>query len=92
MSGGLAPDPPPQDIRWHFVGHLQSNKARPLLTGCPLLATVETVDSASLADRLCQGLPTRSNLQPARPPETPPPARGGERGCSKPSPPRRGFA
>uniref|UniRef100_A0A383WD70 Alanine racemase N-terminal domain-containing protein n=1 Tax=Tetradesmus obliquus TaxID=3088 RepID=A0A383WD70_TETOB len=42
----------PGDIRWHFIGHLQSNKARALLEGVPGLACVQTVDSAKLADRL----------------------------------------
>lgn len=42
----------PGDIRWHFIGHLQSNKARALLEGVAGLACVQTVDSAKLADRL----------------------------------------
>eukprot|EP00882_Tetradesmus_deserticola_P003875 GHRQ01004099.1.p1 GENE.GHRQ01004099.1~~GHRQ01004099.1.p1 ORF type:complete len:255 (+),score=89.83 GHRQ01004099.1:556-1320(+) len=42
----------PADIRWHFIGHLQSNKAKPLLEGVPGLACVQTVDSSKLADRL----------------------------------------
>ena len=35
----------PADIRWHFIGHLQSNKVKQLLTAVPGLAAVETVDS-----------------------------------------------
>lgn len=42
----------PGDIRWHFIGHLQSNKAKALVEGVPNLAMVETLDSAKLADRL----------------------------------------
>lgn len=42
----------PPDVRWRFVGHLQSNKAKPLLAGVPHLAAVETVDSAKLATLL----------------------------------------
>eukprot|EP00891_Asterochloris_glomerata_P003760 jgi/Astpho2/3760/fgenesh1_pm.00060_%23_21_t len=42
----------PQDIRWHFIGHLQSNKAKALLDGVPNLAAVETVDSEKLANKL----------------------------------------
>ncbi|KAJ9689671.1 hypothetical protein PVL29_012384 [Vitis rotundifolia] len=34
----------PEDIEWHFIGNLQSNKVKPLLTGVPNLAVVETVD------------------------------------------------
>eukprot|EP00899_Mesostigma_viride_P021263 jgi/Mesvir1/29138/Mv18435-RA.1 len=42
----------PKDISWHFIGHLQSNKAKTLLEGVPNLAMIETVDSAKLADKL----------------------------------------
>jgi pyridoxal phosphate enzyme (YggS family) len=42
----------PRDVVWHFIGTLQSNKAKELLRGVPLLSCVETVDSAKLADRL----------------------------------------
>jgi pyridoxal phosphate enzyme (YggS family) len=42
----------PADVRWHFIGHLQSNKARALVEGVPGLAMVETVDSEKLASRL----------------------------------------
>jgi pyridoxal phosphate enzyme (YggS family) len=34
------------DLRWHFIGHLQSNKAR-LIVGC--LSMLHTIDGASLA-------------------------------------------
>lgn len=42
----------PQDIRWHFIGHLQSNKAKEIVTGIPGLDYVETVDTTKLADKL----------------------------------------
>jgi PLP dependent protein len=42
----------PRDIEWHFIGHLQSNKAKALLEGVPNLAMVETVDSEKLAKKL----------------------------------------
>jgi pyridoxal phosphate enzyme (YggS family) len=42
----------PSDVRWRFIGHLQSNKARALVEGVPGLVAVETVDSAKLADKL----------------------------------------
>jgi hypothetical protein len=45
-------DKAPSDIKWHFIGHLQSNKAKALLGGVPNLSMLETVDSAKLADRL----------------------------------------
>ncbi|MCD7450105.1 hypothetical protein HAX54_003523 [Datura stramonium] len=44
------------DIEWHFIGNLQSNKVKPLLTGVPNLAMVETVDDEKIANQLdCGG-------------------------------------
>ncbi|XP_038219468.1 pyridoxal phosphate homeostasis protein [Zerene cesonia] len=40
-----------KDIKWHFIGHLQTNKINKLLQS-PNLYIVETVDSAKLADNL----------------------------------------
>lgn len=40
-----------KDIKWHFIGHLQTNKVNKLL-GSPKLFMVETVDSEKLADNL----------------------------------------
>eukprot|EP00667_Euglena_gracilis_P012121 EG_transcript_12425 len=42
----------PSDVQWHFIGHLQSRKAKPLVRGCPNLAVVETVDSVKVASLL----------------------------------------
>lgn len=42
----------PEDIEWHFIGHLQSNKAKSLLAGVPNLAMVETVDDEKIANHL----------------------------------------
>ena len=42
----------PADIRWRFIGHLQSNKVKALLEGVPSLSCIETVDSVKLADKL----------------------------------------
>ncbi|MEZ4405968.1 MAG: YggS family pyridoxal phosphate-dependent enzyme [Polyangiales bacterium] len=36
-------------LRWHFIGHLQTNKARAI---APFVATVHTVDSPRLASEL----------------------------------------
>jgi hypothetical protein len=41
-------------IRWHFIGHLQRNKARALLD-VPALALIHGVDSVSLAKALDKG-------------------------------------
>ncbi|KAF7831358.1 pyridoxal phosphate homeostasis protein [Senna tora] len=42
----------PQDIEWHFIGHLQSNKAKLLMSGVPNLAMVESVDNQKVANHL----------------------------------------
>jgi len=41
----------PEDIEWHFIGHLQGNKAK-LIVNIPNLAMVETVDNLKLAKTL----------------------------------------
>ena len=42
----------PKDIRWHFIGHLQSGKANRLIRDVPNLAVIETVDTLKLATKL----------------------------------------
>lgn len=42
----------PEDIEWHFIGNLQSNKVKALITGVPNLAMVETVDDEKIANHL----------------------------------------
>jgi hypothetical protein len=42
----------PSDVKWHFIGHLQSNKAKKLVVDVPNLSIVETVDSHKLAKKL----------------------------------------
>ena len=42
----------PEDIQWHFIGHLQSNKARMLIDGGVNLYMIESVDSLKLANKL----------------------------------------
>ena len=42
----------PKDIKWHLIGHLQSNKALSLVRDVPNLYMVETVDSLRIADHL----------------------------------------
>lgn len=39
----------PSDIRWHFIGHLQSNKVRKVV---PLVSVIHSVDSVSLLDKI----------------------------------------
>ncbi|KAG0489347.1 hypothetical protein HPP92_007896 [Vanilla planifolia] len=42
----------PDDINWHFIGHIQSNKVKPLLAAVPNLDMVESVDSEKIAIQL----------------------------------------
>ncbi|XP_067944279.1 pyridoxal phosphate homeostasis protein-like [Watersipora subatra] len=39
------------EIKWHFIGHLQSKNVRKLLE-CPNLDMIETIDSEKIADRV----------------------------------------
>lgn len=52
----------PHSIRWHFVGKLQSNKAK-LLAAIPNLYLIETLDSVKAAQALQKAL---SNLETKR--------------------------
>lgn len=45
----------PDDVVWHFIGHLQSNKAKALVAGVPNLAVLETLDTVKLANKLQVG-------------------------------------
>ena len=42
----------PQDVVWHFIGHLQSNKAKALVADVPNLSVLETLDTSKLATKL----------------------------------------
>jgi PLP dependent protein len=49
----------PSDIKWHFIGHLQTNKCKKLLTEVQNIYVVETVDSLKLAlqlNKVCETL------------------------------------
>ena len=42
----------PGDIQWRFIGHLQSNKAKDIVSKVPSLVAIETIDSESLATKV----------------------------------------
>ncbi|XP_038691211.1 pyridoxal phosphate homeostasis protein-like isoform X2 [Tripterygium wilfordii] len=42
----------PEDIEWHFIGHLQSNKVKTLLAGVSNLSMFEGVDNEKIANQL----------------------------------------
>src|SRR5690349_5126857 len=41
----------PKDVKWHFIGHLQSNKCK-LLASIPNLVLVQTIDGKNKAKEL----------------------------------------
>lgn len=45
----------PREIRWHFIGALQTNKCKPLAEQIPNLWCVESVDTGKKADQLEKG-------------------------------------
>ncbi|MEI8198102.1 MAG: YggS family pyridoxal phosphate-dependent enzyme, partial [Phycisphaerae bacterium] len=47
------PLPPPEQIVWHMIGHLQRNKVKPVL---PLVRCIHSVDSLRLADEIQAGV------------------------------------
>uniref|UniRef100_A0A0W0EUN8 Pyridoxal phosphate homeostasis protein n=1 Tax=Moniliophthora roreri TaxID=221103 RepID=A0A0W0EUN8_MONRR len=53
----------PNDIRWHFIGTLQSNKAK-LVSSIPNLHTVQTISSSKIADALNKALPEERTKTP----------------------------
>lgn len=49
VGGGGPAGPMPDKIRWHMIGHLQRNKAKPLI---PFVHLIHSVDSLRLAEEL----------------------------------------
>ncbi len=41
----------PKDIKWHFIGHIQTNKVKKLVN-VENLVLIETIDSEKLAKKL----------------------------------------
>ncbi len=41
----------PDDVRWHFIGHLQTNKVRQIIGKCALIESVDSERLLSLIDR-----------------------------------------
>merc|ERR1712071_346901 len=52
----------PEDIEWHFIGPLQSNKAAMLVKNVPSLVCVETVSTTKLATKLNNAVPDNKKL------------------------------
>jgi hypothetical protein len=58
-------DQMPTDVRWHFIGHLQTNKVKPLIGRVALIESVDSLRLLNLIDRLSaeQGVVTRVLMQ-----------------------------
>ena len=50
------------DIKWHFIGHLQSNKSK-LLSSVHNLSMIETIDSVKLCDKLRNDFTLQNRLK-----------------------------
>lgn len=55
----------PDDIRWHFIGHLQTNKVKHLIGKCSLIESVDSTRLLELIDTLSEraGVVTRVLMQ-----------------------------
>ncbi len=55
----------PDDIRWHFIGHLQTNKVKHLIGKCSLIESVDSTRLLDLIDSLSEraGTVTRVLMQ-----------------------------
>ncbi len=55
----------PADVKWHFIGHLQTNKVKPLIGMTALIESVDSERLLGLIDRLSdeRGVITRVLLQ-----------------------------
>lgn len=50
------------DVRWHLIGHLQSNKARHAVETFDVIHTIDSVDLAGRVDRLASELNRRPEV------------------------------
>lgn len=55
----------PSDVKWHFIGHLQSNKVRQIIGRVEMIESVDTVRLLNIIDRESQraGVVTKVLLQ-----------------------------
>ncbi|MDE7472365.1 MAG: YggS family pyridoxal phosphate-dependent enzyme [Muribaculaceae bacterium] len=58
-------DAMPDDVRWHFIGHLQTNKVRQLMGLCSMIESVDSERLLELIDRESEraGVVTRVLMQ-----------------------------
>ncbi|KAG0301853.1 hypothetical protein BGZ97_002583 [Linnemannia gamsii] len=65
QSKGASAQNLPSDIKWHFIGSLQSNKCK-VVAAIPNVFVVETVDSAKKATTLDKACATAARAEPLR--------------------------
>jgi PLP dependent protein len=44
------------EVKWHFIGHLQTNKVRKIVGGCDLIQTVDSLRLAREIDKRCSAI------------------------------------
>jgi pyridoxal phosphate enzyme (YggS family) len=44
------------EVKWHFIGHLQTNKVRKIVRGCDLIQTVDSLRLAREIDKRCEAI------------------------------------
>ncbi|HEM49080.1 MAG TPA: YggS family pyridoxal phosphate-dependent enzyme, partial [Caldithrix sp.] len=52
----------PQDIEWHFIGHLQTNKIKYVLPVCSLIHSVDSMHLAEAISDYCQTKNISANI------------------------------
>ena len=52
----------PADLEWHFIGHIQKNKVRKILTLFDTLHSVDSLDLARRIDKIAEGLGLRPSV------------------------------
>ena len=44
------------EVKWHFIGHLQTNKVRKIVAGCDMIQTVDSLRLAREIDKRCSAI------------------------------------
>ena len=48
----------PKDIRWHFIGHLQSNKVKPVVENFDYIHSVDSYKLAQIISKTASDIPS----------------------------------
>ncbi|MEM0897041.1 MAG: YggS family pyridoxal phosphate-dependent enzyme [Verrucomicrobiota bacterium] len=52
----------PANLEWHFIGHLQKNKVRKVLTHCDVIQSIDSIELAQRVDRIAEELAVRPRV------------------------------